>query len=349
MTPLAEPQTSTIHGLAHSIVVLPYQLGYRPTASLVLLCMGTVTPVGASSGRVRGSVTLVARVDLPTSGAPESVVAGIEPALSRTDVTSVVALAFEDGPDEVTNAASTLRWVADAAGTHDVSVVASARVRGQRFAAVDEGGRTGTWEDLPADGDVPAIADYVLAGRAPAPDRAAVESVLRPRDAAYASAVRSRMGGYARVRAREAARTISTVISQPDGRALDLEPEEVACVALALHETTVRDAVLSRLSPPLAQPGAPFNVAERQVAHELDVCDRVDGPACFRLAALAAYVPRPQAAPVLTLVGYLAWQAGEGALANMAIAAALDVDPQYSLARLVDVALSSALRPPPPV
>ncbi len=349
MTPSAEPKTSTIHGLAHSIVVLPYQLGYRPTASLVLLCMGTVASVVGSSGRVRGSVTLVARVDLPTSGHHESVVAAIEPALSRTDVTSLVALAFEDGPPQVTNAALTLRRVADAAATHTVTVVASARVRGQRFATVDEGGRTGGWEDLPADSDVPAIADYVLAGRAPAPDRAAVESVLRPADAAYASAVRSHMCPDARVRAREAARIISTVITEPGGQALDLEPDQVACVALALHETTVRDAVLSRLSPPLAHPGAPLNVAERQVSHELDVCDRVDGPACFRLAALAAYVPRHQAAPVLTLVGYLAWQAGEGALANMAIGAALDVDPKYSLARLVDVALSSALRPPPPV
>lgn len=347
MTPSAEPNTSTLHGLAHSIAALPYQLGYRPTASLVLLCMGAVAPVGGSRGRVRGSVTLVARVDLARPGDPGSVVAALEPALCRHDVTSVVALAFEDGVAEPANAMSTLREVAEAAARYGVSVVASARVFGQRFAVLDDGGRTSTWEDLPADGDVPAIADYVLAGRAPAPNRAALASVLRPPERAFACAVQRHMRLGARVCAREAARIISAVITAPTSRALDVEPGEVACVAQALHETVIRDAVLSRLSQPLAQSGAPLNAAEREVARELDVADGVDGPACFRLASLASYVPRSAAAPVLTLVGYLAWQAGEGALANITIGAALEVDPEYSLARLVDLALSSALRPPP--
>lgn len=353
MTTSAEPATTTIHGLGQSIAALPYQLGYRPTISLVMLCMGPPEPVKSGSGRVRGSVTLIARVDLGPSSQQANCVAGLEPALRRGDVASVVALAFEDGGngefDDKINATPALCHLVDVATSHSVAVVASARVRNGRFATVDAFGQRGVWEELPHDGDVPVIAEYVMAGKAPARDRASVESVLRPVDEAFAEAVAACVRTDTAAGAREAARIVSTVIKDPQCRPVSLEPRDVAGVALALRDVQVRDAVLSRLSPPLAQPGAPGNDAERQVAYELDVCDRVDASACFRLAALASYIPRQEAAPALTLVGYLAWQAGEGALANMAIGAALEAAPDYSLARLVDVALSSALRPPPPV
>lgn len=353
MTTSAEPATTTIHGLGQSIAALPYQLGYRPAASLVLLCMGSPEPVASGSGRMRGSVTLIARVDVGPSSELSSCVAGLEPALRRGDVASVVAVAFEDGGhDEVgdtIDATSTLCHLVDVAASHSVVVVASARVRNRQFTTVDAFGRMGAWEDLPHDGDVPIIAEYVMAGRSPAGDRASVESVLRPVNEAFAEAVAACMRIDTAVGAREAARIVSTVIHDPQCQPAHLAPREVAGVALALCDVEVRDAVLSRLSAPLAQRGAPGNDAERQVAHELDVCDRVDASACFRLAALASYIPRQDAAPALTLVGYLAWQAGEGALANMAIGAALEATPDYSLARLVDMALSSALRPPSPV
>ncbi len=356
MNTSTEPQAGTIHGIAHSIVALPYQLGYHPTASLVLLCMGPGPPVPVKSGseRMRGSVTLIARVDLDLSSARSPSVEGLEPAFRRGDVASVVALAFEDGCAEEFNAVSTLLGVADMAARHLVAVVASARVRHRQFAMLDALGHTAAWQELPHDGDVPVIADYIMAGKSPAPDRASVASVLDASDQAFARAVKAHMCSRVTAGARTAARTLWAVLSDPNFRPESLEPRDVADVALALHDVEVRDAVLSRLSPPLAQQGCPSNHgerndAERQVAYELDVCDRVDGAACFRLAVLAAYVPRHEAAPVLTVVGYLAWQAGEGALANMAISAALEADSDYSLARLVDMALSSALRPPPSV
>ena len=346
----AEPATTTIHGLGQSIAALPYQLGYHPTASLVLLCMGPAEPVKNGSARVRSSVTLIARVDLSPSFPQADSVAGLEPALRRGDVASVMAVAFEDGGNQMVdkiNATPALRHLAEVATSHSVVVVASARVRNRQFATVDEIGRTGVWEELPHDGDVPVIAEYVLAGKSPAPNRASVQSVLEPVDKALAEAVAACMRTEPAAGARETARLVSTVINDQQCLPAHFEARDIAGVALALGDVEVRDAVLSRLSPPLAQPGAPGNDAERQVAYELDLCDRVDASACFRLAALASYIPRKGGAPALTLVGYLAWQAGEGALANMAIDAALETTPDYSLARLVEMALASALRPPP--
>lgn len=75
----------------------------------------------------------------------------------------------------------------------------------------------------------------------------------------------------------------------------------------------------------------------------------VDRAACLRMTQAAAYAPAGRSAPWLSLVGFLAWQAGEGALANVVIGAARAEDPTYSLARLVDLALCAAVAPPRPV
>jgi hypothetical protein len=45
------------------------------------------------------------------------------------------------------------------------------------------------------------------------------------------------------------------------------------------------------------------------------------------------------------VTGFVAWQAGDGALANITVEAALRADPGYSLARLLSLALRSALPP----
>lgn len=346
MTTSTEPQTSTIHGLAHSIAALPYQLGYSPTASLVLICMGPAAAVRMGSGRVRGAVIMIARIDLGLPARPSTAVIGLDPALRRDDVASVAALVFEDGSEDNNDASSTLRALAAEAAAHSVTVVARARVRNGQFATVDDCGVTGPWLNVPEAGDVPAIADYVLAGHAPAQDRAALESMLIPSDADVAEAVTAHLRAGTRGDPREAARTLATVLTDPTCKPTQLDPRDIANLGSALGDLQVRDALLARLSPTLAHSGPPGNEAERQVALELALCNRVDGRACLRLASLAAYISGPAASPMLTLVGYLAWQAGEGALANIAIGAALDVDPDYSLARLVDMALSSALPPP---
>ena len=52
------------------------------------------------------------------------------------------------------------------------------------------------------------------------------------------------------------------------------------------------------------------------------------------------YVPAPAC-----LLAFTAWQSGDGALANVAIARALDVDPSYTMALLLLEAVSGGLPP----
>ena len=52
------------------------------------------------------------------------------------------------------------------------------------------------------------------------------------------------------------------------------------------------------------------------------------------------YVPAPA-----SLLAFIAWQSGEGALANTAIERALAVDPDYSMAHLIGRAVDAGLPP----
>jgi hypothetical protein len=55
--------------------------------------------------------------------------------------------------------------------------------------------------------------------------------------------------------------------------------------------------------------------------------------------------PPSYAAAPATLLAYVAWQQGFGALANIAVQRAVADDPDYSLARLIDQALANGLDP----
>jgi hypothetical protein len=51
------------------------------------------------------------------------------------------------------------------------------------------------------------------------------------------------------------------------------------------------------------------------------------------------------AAPPASLLGFAAWRAGEGAVASIAVARALEADPEYPMAQLLDQALRHGLSP----
>jgi hypothetical protein len=115
---------------------------------------------------------------------------------------------------------------------------------------------------------------------------------------------------------------------------------DIARTASALHHVPLRDTLLSRMA---GTGGSGLRSSDVHQALGSDV--GVDRAAASRLARAGAHVPQPWAAPWLTVTGFVAWQAGDGALANIAVEAALRADPGYSLARLLSVALRSALPP----
>ncbi len=65
----------------------------------------------------------------------------------------------------------------------------------------------------------------------------------------------------------------------------------------------------------------------------------------LRWQALLAVTPLEHCAPVATIAGLAAWQAGDGLRASIAYRIALDADPDYRLARLLLTGLQAGLPP----
>jgi hypothetical protein len=104
-----------------------------------------------------------------------------------------------------------------------------------------------------------------------------------------------------------------------DGETID--PEQAGWLAVALRELRVRDDAWARMLP------------EHNAAHTRLWADLT------RLAP-AGYVAAPA-----SLLAFVAWQAGDGALGNVALDRALADDKRYSMARLVRRALDYGAPP----
>ena len=63
------------------------------------------------------------------------------------------------------------------------------------------------------------------------------------------------------------------------------------------------------------------------------------------LGALARHADLADAAPVCTVLAWVAYAHGHGALANVAVERALESDPGYEMARLIEDALSRMITP----
>lgn len=152
-------------------------------------------------------------------------------------------------------------------------------------------------------------------------ERAAVDRVL----ADVVADARQRLARAARRRdpqsfCRAALLRVLSQIAQVESGA-DLEPVELAELAVALRDSTVRD-VMYALSPG----------DHAQAAETLWV-------------RLTRCLPDPDRAEAAALLAYSAYVRGDGTLAGVALHAALGSDPGHTMARLLDAALQSGMRP----
>jgi hypothetical protein len=119
----------------------------------------------------------------------------------------------------------------------------------------------------------------------------------------------------------------------------------------ALGQVAVRDAILRYRADELvpAEHAAWLTVALAQVRVRDDAWARMDSQhqgAHLRLWSDLTRLARPGyvAAPA-SLLAFVAWQAGDGALANVALDRALADNPRYSMALLLREALDSGAPP----
>jgi hypothetical protein len=311
------------------LAIVPFLLGFHPSDSLVVL------GIGGPHERVR----LAFRYDLPDP--PEDEIAGdiaehAASVLDRQDLTTAVAIGYGPGRT-VTPVVDKLLPVLDDAG---IKVHDALRVHDGRYWSY----QCGNLGCCPADGvpfdpsEHPAAVALAAAGLPARQDRAALASQLdaaadatepmhdamrRAQDrlaALVAEGLRDGVGDPLQPAADAGRRSVRLAIAACR-RGKDLSDDDVAWLGLAITDVRVRDDAWARMDPEFA------------VAHQRMWTD------------LVRRLPADLAAAPAALLAFTAWQAGNGALASIAIERALGADPGYSMALLIADALYAGLPP----
>jgi len=311
---------------------VPHLLGFVPQASLVV--MGTEPP------RDRVKVTL--RYDLPdppgagVSAAIAEHAAGI---IGSQRLTAMMAVAY--GPETLVDpVADALRDAARRAGIDLRDVLRVEDGRYWSYACGDEAccPAAGTPFDPVAS---PAAAAMAATGKSVLADRAAVAARVAPLGGGTTESMRratrraerhasqllakvrksSRLGAARRLIVAEGLNAVSSMIATYRGGGAYATDYQIAWITVALRDLRVRDDAWARMDP-----------------RYLDAHRRLWTDVTRR--AQPGYVAAPAA-----LLAFVAWQCGDGALANVALDRALADDPRYSMAQLLREVISAGAPP----
>ena len=314
------------------LAVIPGLLGFHPTRSLVV--------VGA--GPPRGRIQLAFRYDLPEppdAGAAAKIAAHAAAILARHQLTLAIAVGYGAGPMVTPVVDALVRELRRAdIMLHDTLRVDSGRY--WSYSCLDP--RCCPAEGVPFDLTAhPAAAAMSAAGNKALRDRAALAATIAPlgglaeesmrqatrhaeRHAAdlirEGTAAGGRSGAVERVIA-EGLRAVGEAIVVYRGGGQITEDDRLAWLAVSLADVRVRDDAWARMVPGQVQ---------AHLRLWTDLVRRVP----------ARYAPAPA-----SLLAFTAWQAGNGALANVAAQRALAADPEYSMAMLTLEAIGAGIPP----
>ncbi len=312
-----------VRGPASLIAVVPHLLGFHPANSLVVI------GVSGSHGRVR----LAFRYDLPDP--PDaSVTADIADhavrVLRREKVTTATVIGYGAGA-LVTPVADVIRHALPRAGIRLADVLRVEDGRYWSYLCTDPACCPPEGNALdPADPAAAALTGYGLTALASRDDLAAT---IGPVTGADAEAMEQATRQAARVIARDLEavgqdavfdglrRTVQDAIIRYRQGGTITEPAELARISLALRAVEVRDDAWARMQP--AHCAAHLKLWTDVTRH-----------------ATPGRVPAPA-----SLLAFVAWQDGDGALATIAVDRALADDPDYTMAKLIGQALHAGLPP----
>jgi len=311
------------------LAVVPHMLGFYPTRSLVVLGLGE-----------QNRVMVTFRYDLPELPDHElatDIAEHAEYVLTREQISAAMLIGY--GPEQLV--LPVLAQTAARIGTHGVHLQEALRAEAGRY-----------WSLLCSDatccppegrsydpGSHPAAAAMADAGLTAQPDRESLARTIQ-RPAGSADAI-ARATEQARVRlGRLVDSGEAAGDSDPGLRATRVGRSQVqrairryraggridsfahlAWLAVLLSDIRVRDDAWARMTP----------------AHREEHCRLWTD---VLRAAATDFVPAPA-----SLLAFTAWQAGNGALAAMAVDRALAADPGYSMAHLLAGAIEAALPP----
>jgi Domain of unknown function (DUF4192) len=304
------------------LAVVPHLLGFVPELSMVV--------IGTSPPRDRIRVTL--RYDLPDPpglGVAAGLAADALGLLGAQRLPAATAVGY--GPEAlVTPVAEALLEAADQAGIalHDIMRVEDGRYWSYLCGSEACCPAAGVPFDASAH---PASAAMASAGNQVLPGRAAVAARVAPLGGIAAESMRqatrraerhvarlvakvgksSRIGAARRMIAAEGLTAVGTMIASYRAGGRFTTDYEIARVTVALRDLRVRDDAWARMDPAHA---------DAHLRLWIDVLRR----------AQPGHVAAPAA-----LLAFVAWQTGDGALANVALDRALADDPGYSMALLL--------------
>jgi hypothetical protein len=309
---------------ASLLAVIPLLLGFRPGASLVLI--GTEPP--------RHTVKVTLRYDLPDppgAGVAADIASHALGVIGAQGLTTAVAVGY--GPAALVDpVAGAMR---DAAREAAIDVREFLRVEAGRY-----------WSYVCGDEACCPPAGVPFDVSAPAgppvlPDRAAVAARVAPLGGITAESMRqatrraerhvtqllakvrksARRGAARRLIAAEGLAELGALIAAYRAGGRYATDYQVAWVTVTLRDLRVRDDAWARMDPA-------YRDAHRQLW--TDVTRR----------AQPGYVAAPAA-----LLAFVAWQCGDGALANVALDRALADDPRYSMALLLRQVITAGAPP----
>ncbi|KUH97965.1 hypothetical protein AU190_22345 [Mycolicibacterium acapulense] len=297
------------------IAALPAVLGFVPEKSLVLVTVD------------RGAMGCVMRVDL-SDELTDSVEQIAEVAAAARPDSAIAVVVDEDGAgcrlcnDEYRELAATL---ASALADQGIELLAAHVVdriaAGGRWHCADGCGASGTVDDPAAS---PLAMAAVLDGRRLYARRTELQDVIAVTDPARARALAgpiqdARAGRSDADACSEIEEVIAAAARVSEGDALP--DEAVTRIAAALTDLQVRDTLYA------------LAVGER-AAHAESLW-----------AELSRRLPEPWRAEALVLLAFSAYARGDGPLAGVSLEAALRCDGTHRMARMLDAALQSGLRP----
>jgi Domain of unknown function (DUF4192) len=332
------------------LAALPYQLGYHPQDSIVVMALRD------------GAVDMVERLDLPAASDASDAAGALVAPLVREGFDSVLLIGFESSAEAATPVMGAL---SSCLTHHRIRVLDQLVVRDGRWFRPDCATGCCPREGMPVPeaAATPAVADYVGLGVAPLPRRADLaEAVRADLDISELVSVELR-------RLESASQPPSTsmqrlawlslwaaVCREPVDQLVDeiCGPPEVAELARSLGDAEFRDAIVAWLCPgslPLAAIDEDLVDALLSTLGPLPAegrsieAARTGRRLLVRLEWLARAVPDPHATPLLTVLASLAWHLGDGSLARVALDRALAQDQDYRLAILLDRMIDLGVRP----
>lgn len=337
--------TTVPHPAADLLAALPYQLGFHPAESAVLV---QLSPGGAT-------VDLVARIDLAALDGPDGPAAAehlLRPFRASAAGPRTLVL-YRSAPaarrrtdDRLARAVAVLGRLAGDVETWVVGEDGWGHRSACRCCAPD--GRSLT--ELRS---ARTAAHMVLAGRGAAPTREALAvDRAAPTADAVLEGVRSERRRLARAGCdphllrlwrRTGARLWDRVLA-----ADTCGPVAAGRLAVAWEDKTVRDAVVAATMAGAGTETARY-LDQAALARVYDSPEPPDGELVPRVvelvARVAALAPRGTAGPALGLLAYLCWWDNQSARADVVARQALAEDPAHRLAGLVVAALEAAVPP----